>query len=144
MKRTSEEFWNWYHDECLKLEGSYEVRAEAMKKMLSDYYHEMEVGDRAHVMMWSDIYPVTILRKTATTLTVRRDKATLDPNWKPDWIIGGFSAHCTNNEDQEWIIEEDPDGEIEVFRWSKRLNCFKDKSDCKLLPGWKKFHDYNF
>lgn len=144
MKRTAKEFFEFYHKERWNLKGTYEERQEAEAKMFADWYHEMEVGDHAHVTMWSDVYPVTIIKKTATTLTVRNDKAHLDPNWKPEFIIGGFSAHCTNNDNQQWIIEEDPDGCIEVFRWSKRLNCYKDTSDCKLFPEWAKHYDYNF
>lgn len=144
MKRTAKEFFEFYHKERWNLKGTYEERQEAEAKMFSDWYHEMEVGDHAHVTLWSDVEPVTIIKKTATTLTVRYDNAVLDPNWKPEFIIGGFSAHCTNNEDQQWIITENPDGKTEVFRWSKRFNCYKNTSDCKLRPEWRKHYDYNF
>ena len=142
--RTAKEFFEYYHEARWHLKGTYAERAEAEAKMFSDWYHEMEPGEHAHVVMYSDIYPVTIIKKTATTLTVRRDKATRDPNWKPEWIVGGFAGHCTNNDEQQWIIEEDPDGGIETFRWSKRYNQYRDKGGCKLFPHWKKHYDYNF
>ena len=142
--RTAKEFFDTYYYNINHFNGSYDECRKYELQMFSDWYHEMDVGDKAHVRMWSDECPVTIIKKTATTLTVRKDKAVLDPNWKPEFVLGGFSAHCTNNDEQKWIISDDPDGDIEVFRWSKRLNCFKDKCDCKLLPGWAKVHDYNF
>ena len=142
--RTAKEFFDTYYYNRNHFNGSYDECRKYELQMFSDWYHEMDVGDKAHVRMWSDEYPVTIIKKTATTLTVRRDKAVLDPNWKPEFVLGGFSAHCTNNDEQKWIISDDPDGDVEVFRWSKCMNCFKDNCNCKLLPGWTKVHDYNF
>ena len=142
--RTAKEFFDWYHEVRWELEGTYEERREAELKMFADWYHEMNVGDQAHICHWSDRSPVTIIKKTATTLTVRYDKATRDPNWKPEFVIGGFSAYCTNNDEQVWNIEEDPNGKTEVFRWSKRMNCYKNTADEKLLPEWMKKYDYNF
>ena len=143
MKRTSKEFFDEYY-KVRNNTSSYEEAEAVREQMFYDWYHEMEVGDHAHVTLWSDVEPVTIIAKTKTTLTVRYDKAERDPNWKPEWIVGGFSAHCTNNDDQQWIISEDPNGNTEVFRWSKRLNCYKNTGGCKLHPYWAKHYDYNF
>ena len=108
-----------------------------------EWYKSMEVGDRANVRLYSDVEPCTIIKKTATTLTVRYDKATLDPNWKPEVVLGGFAGHCVNNEDQKWIIEEDPNGRVEIFRFHKNEGRYMSHS-CKLYPEWRKFYDYNF
>lgn len=144
MKRTAKQFFEFYHTERWNLTGTYDERRAAEEKMFADWYHEMEVGDHAHVVMYTDVYPVTIVKKTATTLTVRRDKAERDPNWKPEFVVGGFAAHCTNNDEQRWIITEDPDGYTETFRWSKRYNAYRDTAGCELLPEWRKKYDYNF
>ena len=143
MKRTAKEFFEEYYEARREANGYIEAE-ELRQKMFADWYHEMEVGDHAHVSLWSDIEPVTIIAKTKTTLTVRYDKAERDQSWKPEFVIGGFSAHCTNNEEQRWIISEDPNGSTEVFRWSKKMNCYKNTADCKLFPEWKKVYDYNF
>ena len=144
MARTSKEFFDWYHTERWNLEGSYEERQAAEAKMFEDWYREMEVGDHAHVNHWSDVSPVTIIKKTAQSMTVRFDKAELDPSWKPEWVAGGFSAVCLNNDDQKWIIEEDPNGKTETFRWHKRSNHFENGCGETLVPGWVKHYDYNF
>ena len=141
--RTAKEFFDYYHKVRWDLPGTYEERRIAELKMFEDWYREMDVGDRVHVKLYTDVNPATIIAKTKSTYTVRYDKATRDPNWKPEWIPGGFSAICTNDDDQKWIIEEDPNGATETFRWSKRLNCFQN-SGVKLLPGWAKYYDYNF
>lgn len=144
MVRTSKEFFDWFHTVRHHLEGTYSERAAAEQKMIADWYHEMNVGDHAHVCHYSDVDPVTIIKKTATTLTVRFDKAERDPSWKPEWVIGGFAAHCTNNDEQKWIIEEDPNGQVEVFRWHKRSNRYENTIGEALIPGWMKKYDYNF
>lgn len=113
-------------------------------EIIKAYNHDMEAGDHAHICHWSDVSPVTIIKKTATTLTVRYDKATKDETWKPEWVIGGFSAICTNIEDQKWNIEEDENGRTEIFRWSEKFGCYKNRSGEKLLPHWDKYYDYNF
>ena len=144
MKRTAKEFFEQYHTERWNLEGTYDERRKAELKMFEDWYKEMEVGDHCHIKHWSDVSPCTVIKRTKSTITVRYDKAERDPNWKPEWIVGGFSAHCTNNEDQEWIISEDPDGRVETFRWRKTRNCFMNTAEEKLFPEWMKFYDYNF
>ena len=56
----------------------------------------IQVGDGVTVNLWSDRYAATVIKVTKSTATVRRDKATLNPDFKPEWIPGGFAAHCTN------------------------------------------------
>lgn len=133
-----------YHKARWELTGTYEERRAAEAKMFADWYNEMDVNEHAHIQHYSDVSPCTVVKRTKTTITVRYDKAERDPNWKPEWVVGGFAAHCLNNDEQRWIIEEDPAGEVETFRWHKRDNCFMNTSGEKLLPGWAKHYDYNF
>lgn len=146
MKRTTAQFFEEYHEARWHFTGTYDERREQELKMFQDWYDEMEVGDHCHIAHWSDVSPCTIIKRTKTTITVRYDKATRKESWKPEWIPGGFSAVCLNNNDQDdaWIIEEDEAGRTDIFRWSKRYNCFKNKCDEKLFPEWAKFYDYNF
>lgn len=144
MKRTSKEFWEEYFS-INNNASTWQEKEEKQTQLRKEYYNEMEVGDHCHVCHWSDISPVTVVKRTAKTITVRFDKARLSPDWQPKFIIGGFSAHCTNNEEQEWIIEEDPSSiHTEVFRWSEVYNKFRNKSGESLFPGWLKHYDYNF
>ena len=118
---------------------------EKINEMRREWRQSLEVGDRVHICHYSDITPATIIKKTKTSLTVRHDKAHLD-GWKPEMIPGGFSVVCLNDSDQigHWIIEEDSEGSIEVFRWSKRYNRYKNTSDEFCEPEWMKYYDYNF
>lgn len=142
MKRTSKEFFEQYHSERWNFVGTYEERRAQEHQMFMDWWNELEVGDHAHVCHWSDVSPVTVIKRTAKTVTVRYDKAERDPNWKPEWVVGGFSSHCTNNDDQKWIITEDPNGRVETFRLRK--SGWRNSADEKLSPEWMKHYDYNF
>lgn len=146
MKRTSKEFFENYYETINNSRGNYDEREALRLRLFKEWYDEMEVGDHCNIKCWSDVEPCTIIKRTATTITVRHDKAERRPDWKPEWIPGGFAGYCTNNEDQEnaWTITEDPNGYVETFRWSKRLNAYKNAADEKLYPGWRKFYDYNF
>ena len=142
--RSANEFFEAYHKARWNMTGTWQEKMQAERKMFEEWYKEAEVGDKMHIQHWSDVSPCTVIKRTATTITVRTDKGELDPAWKPEFVTGGFSAHCTNNNEQEWIIEDDPNGAVETFRWHKRENCFMNRSGEKLFPGWMKFYDYNF
>jgi len=122
---------------------SYEDKIAELRR---EWRQSLKVGDRVHICHYTDITPATVVARTAKSITVRYDKAHLDDEWKPEFIPGGFGAHCTNDSDQmgHWVIEEDLDGSTEVFRWSKRYNRYKNKSDEFCEPGWMKYYDYNF
>lgn len=142
MKRTREEFMKWFHKERWNIDYRNGKRDEWERNAWLEWVNELEAGDHAHICHWSDVSPVTVIKRTAKTITVRYDKAELDPNWKPEFVVGGFSAHCTNNDDQQWIITEDLNGRTETFRL--RQVGWRNKSDEKLYPEWMKKYDYNF
>jgi hypothetical protein len=105
----------------------------------------VKVGDGVTMGLYSDAHAGTIVKVTKTSVTVQRDKATLDPNWKPDFVAGGFAGHCTNQNEQTYTYEQDPNGETVTFRWSKKYNQFRNtKRGQKLYKGRREFYDYNF
>lgn len=143
-QRANQDRWfNEWNETGVKPTWRYESLNDSI---YTEWLMSMEVGDHAHICHWSDITPCTIIKKTATTLTVRHDKVEKSDKWNPQWEVGGFSAICTNNEDQDdwWIIEEDPDGYTETFRFRKSVNKYMNKSDERLYPNWRYHYDYNF
>lgn len=116
--------------------------SDAVETYHSTYFKESaEVGDGATVRLWSDSHAYTIIKRTPCTLTLRRCKTIRD--FKPEWIIGGFSAICTNCEDQKWKYEEDEHGEIIVAHWSNKFQRFRYK-DMFVSAGRSEYYDYNF
>lgn len=105
----------------------------------------VKVGDGATIHLWSDAHAVTIVKVTKTSVTVQRDIATRDPEWKPEFIVGGFAGHCTNQHSQTYTYEQDPKGELTTFRWSNKYQQYRiSKSGLSLSKGRHEFYDYNF
>lgn len=100
------------------------------------------VGDGATICLWSDRHAYTIVKRSPKSLTLRRCKCIRD--FTPEWIsLGGFSAFCTNNEEQKWKYEEDENGRtIRVF-WSEKYGMFRHGTS-NVIPGRHEFYDYNF
>lgn len=104
-----------------------------------------EVGDGVTMTLYSDAHAWTVIKKTKTSVTIQRDNATMDPNFKPEFVVGGFAGHCTNQEKQVYTYERNENGETVTFRWSKKYNRYKNQQRGQsLIKGRKEFYDYNF
>ena len=112
--------------------------------LYNDYFKDsVQVGDGATVCYWSDRHAYDVIAKTPCTLTLRRCKATLKPTYKPEFIPGGFAAHCVNNNEQDYDYENDPDGVIKKAYWSKKNHrYYVDK--LPVTAGRHEHYDYNF
>lgn len=134
------EFWRQYGSEW----------TDRIKRLERDFNRELnrelKVGDGVTMHLWSDAHACTIIARTDKTLTIQRDKAILDPSFKPEWVPGGFSAICTNSEKQKWSYERDPDGEIIRCRWSEKNGCWQSGSDgsIRISRGRHEHYDHNF
>ena len=104
----------------------------------------IKVGDGVTVWLWSDRHAATVIKVTKSSVTVQQDKAILDPNFKPEWIPGGFAGHCVNQDEQTYTYERDPNGRIYTFRWSNKYGQYGQPGDLTLGKGRHEFYDYNF
>lgn len=136
--------WNEYYAKCGR-QLSEEIR-EHEHAILVEINRELDVGDGVTMCLYSDRHACTVIAKTAKTITVQRDKATLDPNFKPKWEPGGFSAVCLNQHEQKWNYERDPNGEVTRCYWSEKLGRYTTGRDQSvwISPGRHEFYDYNF
>ena len=102
------------------------------------------MGDGATVTYWTDRKAYDIIRRTANTLTLRRCKATLKPEFKPIFVSGGFSAHCINQYEQDYDYAPDENGAVVKAYWSEKRNGFFVRGSLRVIPGRHEFYDYNF
>lgn len=105
----------------------------------------------ANMIGYTDIEPYEVVRVVSEqTMEIRRMKATLSPDWKPEISPGGFAGHCSNQHSQVWLYESDESAPV------IRMRKVKPKHSNRML-SWKsayghhrlsdkpcKFHDYNF
>lgn len=104
----------------------------------------IHVGDGITVNLWSDRYAATVIKVTKNSVTVRRDKAILDPGFKPEWIPGGFAAHCTNQDNQTYTYRRDKNGQLYTFHWSSKYQRYGQPGNLTLSKGRHEYYDYNF
>lgn len=133
-------YWEAYgrNHSAMEKQLQFEIRKEENR--------EAAVDDGVTVCLYSDRHAATVVKRTATRITVQHDKAVLDPNFKPDFIPGGFSAHCTNQHKQSYTYERDPEGRIETFNWSEKRGRWQGGGDGSivLILGRHEFYNYNF
>jgi len=100
------------------------------------------VGKYINRHLYSDSYPMgkIIGIKSKTKVLVQRVEAERDPNWKPEYIPGGFSAHCINQGSQTWVFTETP----EVFEMRLSASSFRQPGRLSLDEKPYKYYDYNF
>ncbi len=69
----------------------------------------------------TDADPYEVVRVvSAQCVVVRRMRAELATDWRPEMVAGGFCGNCTNNGSQRWDIVSDPDAETVRVRFGKR------------------------
>lgn len=106
------------------------------------------VGLYANKLGWTDVNPYEIVEvnKSLKTIKIRAMKATLVPEFKPEFIVGGFSAHCVNQRDQEYTYESDPEAEIRTARLHKDGYFYTPNRGSRFSVDAqpRKFYDYNF
>ena len=143
MKFTDEQYKeameNIYDDFSL----SWRERDEKINQLRRDQNFSLEVGDGATLHYFTDANAYTVIKRTPKMIVLQRDKAIKANGWKPEFIPGGFSAICINNEDQEWEYERDPEGSIIKAHWSEADGRFK-YNGLKITSGRHEFYDYNF
>lgn len=99
----------------------------------------------ANEIGYTDVYPYEIVRRVSDkTIEVRMMDATLDPSWKPEFIPGGFAAHCVNQHSQRWIYTSNQNNAVRRIRLTKKGWRSSGGSMFVLAEAPRKFHDYNF
>lgn len=116
-----------------------------LKEEKQAQFENLKVGDGVTLHGYSDREAYTVISRTKSKVVAQMDKATRDPNFKPEFISGGFSAHCTNQEEQTYTYERDAEGRIIEITFSKKYGRMQLKgTNSPVTLGRKKFYDYNF
>lgn len=126
-----------------------EIISEAKRFMeIGLFPANVKVGMGATEVLYSDrqAYTIVEVRKNGKQIVLQRDKAILDPNFHPEFIEGGFCGHCTNQYDQRWTYERNPNGTVVVANWSAKRQRYYigGVNGCHVAFGRSEFYDYNF
>jgi hypothetical protein len=128
--------------------GTYRTKREAVELLRAyndDHTPFRERMRYANQQGYSDVNPYEIVRWVSDkTIEVRAMRAEVDPDWKPEVQVGGFSRHVANQHDQRWFITSDP--EAPIIRARKRIDGYFHSAHGrhKVNDRAVKFYDYNF
>lgn len=105
-------------------------------------------GEYLTETLWTDTTPYKVIARTDTTLTLQEVRVERDPEFKPNFIKGGFAGHCTNQDEQTWLYAGLGDDIVKV-RLVKSRYCGSDKlwgSKGRefIANGANRKYDYNF
>ena len=90
---------------------------------------------------YSQQYPWIEVKRTATTVTLARVMVQKDPEWQPEFVTGGFCAHCTNQHAQTWMFLKISDSQIKV----RKTKLGWSYQGVKFIEGRaREFFDWNY
>lgn len=107
-------------------------------------WEDVNVGDGVTINYWTDRHAGTVIARTDKSLTIRQDKAILDPNFKPEFIPGGFCGTVINQCEQSYTYEPNENGRIYKAYWSETKGGFYAEKTLRVSRGRHEFYDYNF
>lgn len=99
----------------------------------------------ANQYSYSDVTPFEVVRKVSEqTLEIREMDAKRDESVELEFHVGGYSAHCSNQRAQKWIITSNNENRVVRIRAGK--TGWKDAhgNRFKLADAPVHFYDYNF
>lgn len=99
---------------------------------------------------YSQSYPWKVIGKSPSgkTITLQKVKIARDPEWKAEFVKGGFAGHCTNQHAQTWLYDGLEDITMTV-RLNKSRYCgskklWGNKGTEFIANGAVEHYDYNF
>ena len=94
---------------------------------------------------YSDITPYEVIRVvSAKCFEVRAMKYERDTSVELTFHVGGFSANCSNQDEQKWVITPDDTNAIERIRLNKDGMWKGSYGKFFLADKPLRFYDYNF
>jgi hypothetical protein len=113
-------------------------------KSLYNPLDDAKVGDGVTVHYYTDADAGTIISRTEKTLTIQMDKAKLLNKDELEFHVGGFAAHCSNQNVQKYSYERNEEGQVLKVSRRKNGEYVVQKSTNLVTAGRNKFYDYNF
>lgn len=112
--------------------------------------HDMLVSVRPVVGMgvteigWTDREPWEVVAVSPDGLScdIRPMQAVSDPDWKPDFVPGGFVGHTFNDRERKWILSSMPGASTKRIRLCKKGWSLHKQP--YMMGRAIKFYDSNF
>lgn len=114
---------------------------------------EFKIGDLVTERFYTDSQAGRVIevRRNGREVVFQEDDATLVASSKPEFVPGGFFAHCSNQDQQSYTYAPNPKGRVSVhsLRTWRGVKVWTRKGETpngrnSLSHGQYKFYDYNF
>ena len=93
----------------------------------------------------TDCEPFEIVRVVSETTIEIREMDAKPASWNQEWVSGGFAGHCSNQDEQKWVISSNEANPTIRIRWSKAKQQWQHGGlRFNLSTQPVKFYDYNF
>ncbi|MGL5062363.1 MAG: hypothetical protein ACRC62_20490 [Microcoleus sp.] len=112
-----------------------------------------EVGDLVTENFYTDAKAGRIVevRRNGKEVVFQQDFSSLLKSFTPHFGIGGFMGHCTNQAEQSYSYEPNPDGSISIhtLRTWRGIKVWTRKGETpngrnSITHGQRTFYDYSF
>lgn len=114
---------------------------------------EFKIGDLVTERFYTDSQAGRVIevRRNGREVVFQEDDATRVASSKPEFVPGGFFAHCSNQDQQSYTYAPNPKGRVSVhsLRTWRGVKVWTRKGETpngrnSLSHGQYKFYDYNF
>ena len=113
---------------------------------MNETIEKQQIKEFANRYGYSDVEPYEVVKVISNQTVEIRAMDTEQTVFPKQFHIGGFSAHCSDNRNQDYKYISNPDNPVYRIRWSKaNRNWYSaggNKHLMEKLPS--KFYDYNF
>lgn len=99
-----------------------------------------KVGDGCTTLLYTDRYAYTIVEVNKDIIKIQRDEVIRKTD--PEFVKGGFGAHCTNNIYIEYDYKQNLNNPILSVKANKK-GIFKYNNNT-IICGRHEYYDYNF
>ncbi len=124
--------------EVVEIMGNVQRR---LKSYLNGYHHTTKIRPFCNESGWSDVHPYEVVRVISANCVEVRQMATEQIVFPKVFHVGGFSAHCADNFNQEYKYTSDPSRSVIRIRKGKK-GWGNGKFHMANHPF--KHYDYNF
>lgn len=99
----------------------------------------------ANLTGYSDVTPYEVVRRISEkTIEIRMMDFENNPDWKPEFVAGGFAANCVNQNEQKWIYKSNTQNPVIRARLRKDGKWHSAHGPHRMSDKPHRFYDYNF
>jgi len=115
--------------------------SDRLKKYLNGYHHTTKIRQYCNEYGYTDVHPYEVVRVISPNCVILRALDTIQTKFPQHYEVGGFSAHCVDNYNQEYTYHSNVLNPLVKIKKGKK-GWGNGKFQMSNFP--QKHYDYNF